>query len=90
MRKKIIILTIILLLLFVESAIAVPKNKEPKPKVPKPPRSPKIDIISFIEKANLDAGNIYLGSQEIIDAGILYIQDAISTGTFRLSCHHIW
>lgn len=81
MRKKIIILTIILILLFIESAVAVPKNKEPKPKIPKAPKSPKIDSTTFIEKANLDAGNVYLGNQEIIDSGILYIQNAISTGT---------
>ena len=80
MRKKTIILTALLLLLFVESAVAVPKNQGPKPKVPKPPRSPKIDTISFVEQANLDAGNIYLGTQEIIDTGILQVQNAISTG----------
>ncbi len=80
MRKKTIILVTLLLLLFVESVLAVPKNKEPKPKVPKPPRSPKIDTISFVEQANLDAGNIYLGTQEIIDTGILHVQNAISTG----------
>lgn len=84
MRKKIIILALLLVLLLIESAVAVPKNKEPKPKVPKIPRSPKIDTISFIEKANLGAGNVYLGSQEIIESGILYIQDAISTGTVNI------
>ena len=81
MRKKTIILIALLLLLFVESAVAVPKNKEPKPKVPKPPRNPKIDTIRFVEQASLDAGNIHLGTQEIIDTGILYVQNAISTGT---------
>jgi hypothetical protein len=79
MSKKTLIIIALLLMLLVESAIAVPKTKEPKPKPPKIPNNPKIEI-SFTETAILTAGNIYLGNQ-IIDTEILYVQDAISTGT---------
>ena len=89
MRKKTIIFALILLLLLTESAVAVPKNKEPKPKVPKVPRSPKIETISFVEKANLGAGNVYLGNQEIVESGILYIQDAVSTGIVNIGASPI-
>jgi hypothetical protein len=83
MPKKTIIITALLLLLLVESAIAMAKIKEPKPKPPKIPNNPKIETISFTETATLGAGNIYLGNQEIIDTGTIYIQDAISTGTIN-------
>jgi hypothetical protein len=81
MAKKTVIIAALLLLLLVESAIAIPKTKDPKPKPPKIPNSPKIESIIFTETAMLGAGNVHLGSQEIIDTGILYIQDGISTGT---------
>jgi hypothetical protein len=80
MQKKTVIITTLLLLLLIESAIAIPKTKEPKPKPPKNPNNPKIETITFTETASLGAGNIHLGTQEIIDTGILYVQDAISTG----------
>lgn len=78
--KKVIVITVILLVLIVPSAIAIPKTKETKPKTPKPPNGSKREAITFTESATLSAGNIYLGDQEIDDAGILYVQDAISTG----------
>ena len=80
-KKAIIITTTLLLLLIVPSAIAIPKTKEPKPKTPKTPTGPKRETITFTELATLGAGNIYVGNQEIDDAGILYVQDAISAGT---------
>ncbi len=73
MSKKTAIITALLLLVLVESAIAIPQTKEQKPEKPK-------TQITFTESATLGAGNIYLGNQHI-DAGILYVQDAISTGT---------
>jgi len=83
MRKKIVIITTttILLLLLVQSAIAVPKNKDPKPDNPNKLDNTQREITIFTESATLRAGNIYLGNQEITDNGILYVQDAISTGT---------
>lgn len=81
MPKKTIIITALLLLLIVPSAIAIPKSKEPKPKIPKTPSGPKKETITLTESATLGAGDIYLGNQEIDDAGVLYVQDAISTGT---------
>jgi hypothetical protein len=84
-KKTMIIITALLLLLIVPSAIAIPKTKEPKtkpkPKTPKTPIGPKRETITFTESATLGAGNIYVGNQQIDDAGILYVQDAISTGT---------
>jgi hypothetical protein len=80
MQKKTIIIAMLLLFLLVESAIAIPKTKEQKPKPPKIPKIPKMETSTFSSTATLDAGNIYLGRQEIIDTGILYIQGAISTG----------
>jgi uncharacterized protein with FMN-binding domain len=80
MPKKTLIIAAFLLLILVESAIAIPKTKDPKPKPPKTPKNPKMEPITFTETAILDAGNVYLGNQEIIN-GILYVQDAISTGT---------
>ena len=74
MPKKAAIITVLLLLLLVPIAIATPKPKDPKP--------PKIDPITFTESATLGAGNIYLGNQEIID-NILYVRDAVSTGTIN-------
>jgi hypothetical protein len=82
MQRKAVIIIALLLLILVESAIAIPKTKEPKPKPPKIPKSPKIGTITFTESAILGAGNVYLGNQ-IIDVGILYVQDAISTGTIN-------
>ena len=82
LRKKIvIIITTILLLLLVQSVIAVPKNKDPKPDNPNKPDNPQQEITIFTESATLGAGNIYLGNQEISNNGILYVQDAISTGS---------
>lgn len=81
MSKRAVIIIALLLMLLVESAIAIPKTKEPKPKPPKISNNPKIEI-NFTELATLTAGNIYLGNQ-IIDNGILYVQDAISTGTLN-------
>ena len=78
MSKKSAIIVIMLLLL-IPSVIAVPKPKEPKPA--KPPNNPKVEI-NFTEKASLGVGNVYLGNQEIINS-ILYVQDAITTGTFE-------
>lgn len=86
-KKAMIIITALLLLLIVPSAIAIPKTKEPKPKLkpkpktPKTPVGPKKETITFTELATLGAGDIYVGNQQIDDAGILYVQDAISTGT---------
>jgi len=77
MPKKTVLIMALLMLLLVESAIALPKTKDPKPK---PPKIPNKETITFTETATLTAGNIYLGNQ-IIDTGILYVQDAISTGT---------
>ncbi|UCH32599.1 MAG: hypothetical protein JSV05_04270 [Candidatus Bathyarchaeota archaeon] len=73
MPKKAVIITVLLLLVLAESAIAIPKTKPPKPDHP-------IIEITFTESATLGAGNVYLGNQQI-DAGILYVQDAISTGS---------
>lgn len=73
MLKKAVLLTALLLLLLVPSAMAIPKTKESKP------NNPKKETITFTESATLGAGNIYSGNQEIID-NILYVQDAISTG----------
>ena len=78
--KKAIIITALLLVLIVPSAIAIPKNKEPKPKKPKTPYSPRMETVTFEELATLSAGDVYLGDQEIDDAGILHVKDAISTG----------
>ncbi|KON32711.1 MAG: hypothetical protein AC479_06915 [miscellaneous Crenarchaeota group-6 archaeon AD8-1] len=80
MPKKTLLITALLLLLLVESAIALPKTKDPKPKPPKIPKNPKIETITFTEIAKLGAGNIYLGNQEIINTGTIFVQDAISTG----------
>jgi hypothetical protein len=81
MSKRTVIITALLLLLLVESAIAIPKPKEPKP--PKIPKNSKIETITLTETATIGAGNIYLGTQEIIDTGTIHIQDAISTGTIN-------
>ena len=80
MPKKTLLIIALLLLLLVESAIALPKTKDPKPKPPKIPKNPKIETITFTEIAKLGAGNIYLGNQEIINTGTIFVQDAISTG----------
>lgn len=80
MPKKTVLIIALLLLLLVESAIALPKTKDPKPKPPKTPNNPNKETISFTETATLTAGNIFLGNQ-IIDTGILYVQDALSSGT---------
>jgi hypothetical protein len=77
MSKKTLMIMTLLLMFLVQSAIAVPKTKEPKP--PKIPNKPKIETMTFSESATLSAGDVYLGNQ-IIDNGILQIQDAISTG----------
>jgi len=82
MPKKTVIIMGLLLLILVESAIALPKTKEPKIKPPNLPNNPKKEKITFTEAATLTAGNIYLGNQ-IIDSGILYVQDAISMGTIN-------
>ncbi len=79
MPKKTVIIMALLLMLLVESAIALPKTKDPKPK---PPNNSKKESITFTETATLTAGNTYLGNQ-IIDNGILYVQDAISIGTIN-------
>lgn len=81
--KKTLLITILLLLLFAESVIAIPKTKDPKPKPPKLPKNPKIAPITFTETATLSAGNIYLGSQKITETGNLQIQDAVSIGTIN-------
>ena len=78
--KKAIVITALLLLLIVPSAIAIPKTKEPKPKTPKTPKGPKMETVIIAETATMNAGNIYLGNQEIDDAGILHVQGALSTG----------
>ena len=80
MRKKAVILMVLLLLLLVPSVIAIPKNKEPKTKTTKTPNNQKIEKIIITESATLEAGNIYLGNHQIDDTGILYVQNAISTG----------
>jgi len=76
--KKTLLIIIILLFIFTESVIAIPKIKDPKP--PKIPKSPKIEIITFNQTASLGAGNIFLGNQEITETGVLQIQDAVSQG----------
>ncbi|UCE95332.1 MAG: hypothetical protein JSV51_06260 [Candidatus Bathyarchaeota archaeon] len=73
MPKKAVVMMTLFLLILVEIAIAVPKTKPPKPDKPR-------KEITFTESASLGLGNINLG-QQMIDAGILYVQDAISTGT---------
>jgi hypothetical protein len=78
MSKKSAIIVIMLLLL-IPSVIAAPKPKEPKPVKP-PNHNPKAEV-NFTEKGSLGVGNVYLGNQEIINS-ILYVQDAITTGTF--------
>ena len=83
MPKKTLIIIVLLLLLLVESAIALPKTKPPKTKPPKIPKNPKIEAITFTETANLGAGNIYLGNQEILNTGTIFVEDAISTGTIK-------
>lgn len=80
--RKAAIITILLLLFLLPTAITIAKIKEPKPKPPKIPNNPKRETINFTESATLGAGNIYLGNQEIIDS-ILFVQDAISTGTIN-------
>lgn len=77
MTKKAVLLAALLLLILVPSAMATPKPKEPKP------NNPKKTTFAYTESATLTAGNMYLGSQELSDSGILYIQDAISTGTIN-------
>lgn len=81
MLKKPLLITILFLILFTESVIAVPKTKDPKPKPPKLPKNSKTAPIIFTEKATLGAGNIYLGNQKITETGSLHIQDAVSIGT---------
>jgi len=77
MPRKVAIIAVLLLLLLIPSVIAITKPKEPKP--PKTPNKPKTEI-TFTEKATLGVGNVYQGNQEIIE-NILYVQDAITTGT---------
>jgi len=74
MPRKAIVIAVLLLLLLVPPVIAIPKTKGPKP--------PKIETITFTETATLRAGNVYLGSQEIV-GNVLYVQDAVSTGTIN-------
>ncbi len=74
MPKKTVTIMVLLLVLLIPSALATPKPKDPKP--------PKIETTTFTESATLDAGNIYLGNQEIT-GNILYVRDAISTGTIN-------
>lgn len=83
MLRKPLLITILFLILFTESVIAVPKTKDPKPKPPKLPKNPKKVPITFTEKATLGAGNIYLGNQKITETGSLHIQDAVSIGTIN-------
>ena len=80
MTKKPLVIMALVLLLLVETALAIPKTDAPKSKPPNIPKKPKQETVDFTESASLSAGNIYLGNQ-IIDAGVLYVQDAISTGT---------
>jgi hypothetical protein len=80
MSKKTVIVMALILIFLVDSAIAIPKTKEPKPPKPPKPVKPNTETESFTELATLTAGDVYLGSQ-VIDNGILYVQDAISTGT---------
>jgi hypothetical protein len=79
MSSKIVIISFLILLLLIPSVIAVPKPKDPKP--PKQPNGPKTKI-ALTESAVLGVGNVYLGNQEIID-NILFVEDAISTGTIN-------
>lgn len=65
--KTALIIIALFLPILVESAIAIPKTREPK-----------IEI-TFTESATLGLGNVDLGHQTN-DTGILYVQDAISTG----------
>ena len=77
MHKKAIIISSLLLMLLVPSVIAVPKTKEPKP----PTNNNKNkETISFQDSATLGAGNVYLGSQQISESGILSVQNGFSAG----------
>lgn len=64
-------------MLLVPSVIAVPKTKEPKPPTP---NNNKKETINLKETATISAGNVYLGSQQISNNGILSIQNGFSTG----------
>lgn len=81
LRKKLIIVTILLLFILIPTVIAIPKTKDPKP--PKIPNNPKKETISFQDSATIGAGNVYLGNQEISDTGILYVKNGISIGNIN-------
>lgn len=74
MPKKAVAIVVLFLLLLVPPVIAIPKTTGPKP--------PKKETVTFTASATLSAGNIYLGKQEII-GNVLYVQDAVSTGTIN-------
>ena len=77
LNKKTLIIMTLLLMLLVPSVIAVPKTKDPKPPMPE---NKKKETINLQETAKLGAGNVYLGSQQISNSGILSIQNGFSAG----------